>query len=359
MHQPSPIIWLDKKRISLNDPVYFIAEIGSNFDGDLHRAEELIWMAKESGADAAKFQHYTASTLVSDLGFKSLGSAQSHQAKWKKSVAETYDDASLNKDWTAALQETCKKAEISFFSSPYSKELVDHIDPYVPAFKLGSGDITWLEIVEHLASKKKPIFVATGASNLIDVKRAVDCILANSSDIVLMQCNTNYTASSENFQYVNLNVLKQYADLYPSIILGLSDHTPGHSTALGAVALGARVIEKHFTDSTNRQGPDHSFSMTPITFKEMVLRTQELQASLGKSEKTIENNELETVVIQRRCLRAAHDLQKGAIISRSDLNALRPCPSDGLPPYEIDSLVGKTLKKTLKAGHHIRKTDLN
>ena len=110
MHQPSPIMWLDKKRISLNDPVYFIAEIGSNFDGDLQRAEELIWMAKESGADAAKFQHYTASTLVSDLGFKSLGSAQSHQAKWKKSVAETYDDASLNKDWTAALQETCKKA---------------------------------------------------------------------------------------------------------------------------------------------------------------------------------------------------------------------------------------------------------
>ena len=236
---------------------------------------------------------------------------------------------------------------------------MDHIDPYVPAFKLGSGDITWLEIVEHLASKKKPILVATGASNLVDVKRAVDCILANTNDIVLMQCNTNYTASSENFQYVNLNVLKQYADLYPNIILGLSDHTPGHSTALGAVALGARVIEKHFTDSTNRQGPDHSFSMTPITFKEMVLRTQELQASLGKSEKTIENNELETAVIQRRCIRVAHDLQKGATISRSDLNVLRPCPSDGLPPYEIDSLLGKTLKKTLKAGHHIRKTDLN
>ena len=121
MQQPSPIMWIDKKRISLNDPVYFIAEIGSNFDGDLNRAEDLIWMAKESGADAAKFQHYTASSLVSDFGFKSLGSAQSHQAKWKKSVAETYDDASLNKEWTAALQETCKKAEISFFLAPTQK----------------------------------------------------------------------------------------------------------------------------------------------------------------------------------------------------------------------------------------------
>ena len=139
--------------------------------------------------------------------------------------------------------------------------------------------------------------------------------------------------------------------------LGSSDHTPGHSTALGAVALGARVIgETFYRPLTNRQGPDHSFSMTPITFKEMVLRTQELQASLGKSEKTIENNELETVVIQRRCLRAAHDLQKGVHFQ------VRPeCPASVLIRWIASLrnrfLVGKTLKKTLKAGHHIRKTD--
>ena len=147
--QPSSKIYIDGRRISKIDPVYFIAEIGSNFDQDLNRAKDLIYMAKNSGADAVKFQHYTAKTLVSDLGFKALGNSKSHQASWTKTVYETYENASLNPEWTLSLKETCTNAGLSFFTSPYAFDLVDLVDSYVPAFKIGSGDITWIEIIKY------------------------------------------------------------------------------------------------------------------------------------------------------------------------------------------------------------------
>jgi sialic acid synthase SpsE len=356
---PSQEIFIDKKRISKEDPVYFIAEIGSNFDQDLIRAKELIYMAKEAGADAAKFQHYTAESLVSDFGFKKIGSSKSHQSSWKKSVYETYEEASLNQDWTSKLQETCKEAGISFFTSPYSYDLVDLVDKFVPAYKIGSGDITWIEIIKHVASKKKPVLLATGASSLIDVQRAVDAILKITSDIILMQCNTNYTASIDNYSSLQLKVITSFKNKYPGIITGLSDHMPGHVSVLGAIALGARVIEKHFTDSIDRVGPDHSFSMTPISFREMVDRAKELQASLGDGIKKIEENEKETVILQRRSICASKSLNKGRKLNKEDLDVLRPYPSESIPPYDMHKVIGKILKRNIAAGEKISWNDLN
>lgn len=357
-HRPSSVIHIDGKRISRNDPVYFIAEIGSNFDRDLGRAKDLIYLAKEAGADAAKFQHYTAGSLVSDHGFKQIGSRQSHQSSWKKSVFETYKDASLNRDWTTVLKETCDEAGITFFTSPYSLELVDYVDPFVPAYKVGSGDITWLEIIERMASKGKPVLLATGASDLEDVRRAVDAALAVTPDLVLLQCNTNYTADQKNYCYLQLNVLREYEALYPGIVLGLSDHMPGHVSVLGAVALGARVIEKHFTDSTDRDGPDHQFSMTPTSWREMVDRTRELEASLGDGQKKIEENERETAILQRRCIRVSRDLEMDTLLCEDDLIMLRPCPADGIAPFEFRKLVGKRLKRGVSSGEHLKWDDV-
>ena len=135
---------------------------------------------------------------------------------------------------------------------------------------------------QKIASKKKPYILATGASSIVDVTRAVKTGLKINKDMALLQCNTNYTASLENFKYINLKVLEQYKNKFPNLILGLSDHTPGHATVLGSVALGGRIVEKHFTDDNNRDGPDHLFSMNPETWKEMVDRTRELEESLGK-----------------------------------------------------------------------------
>ena len=344
--------------IADDKPTYFIADIAANHDGNLERAIDLIYLAKEAGADAAKFQHFSANTIVSDLGFKNLGNQKSHQEKWKKTVYEVYQDASVNLDWTPRLKEACEQAGITFFSSPYALDLVDSLDPFVPAYKIGSGDITWLEIIEHIAKKNKPYILATGASSLVDVQRAVDLAMAINPNLALLQCNTNYTASLENFKYIQLNVLKTYQKMYPDLILGLSDHTPGHATVLGAVALGARIIEKHFTDDTTRVGPDHAFSMDCFTWKEMVLRTRELEYSLGNGSKQVEGNEQETVVLQRRAIRITHDIEQGEVLTREHMVVLRPCPVGALPPYEIANIIGKKLTRSIKAGEHLAWNDI-
>jgi N-acetylneuraminate synthase len=343
-------IQIENKIIGINHPTYFVADVAANHDGDLERAKDLIYLCAEAGADAAKFQHFTANTIVSDYGFKSLGGHQSHQEKWKKSVFDVYKDASLDQDWTPILKETCDKAGITFFTSPYSFELVDKVDNFLSAYKIGSGDITWLDIVDYIASKKKPVLLATGASTIDEVHLAMNAVMKHTKDVVLMQCNTNYTASLENFKYINLNVLQEYKKEYPDIVLGLSDHTPGHATVLGAVALGARVIEKHFTDNVSREGPDHRFSMDFDSWKDMVDRTRELEFSLGSSVKKVEDNEKETVILQRRAIRAKRNLLKGEAISQDMVEVLRPCPKDAIPPYNMEVVLNKILIRDVVAG---------
>ncbi len=347
-------IKIEDKTISEHQPTYFIADVAANHDGDIERAKDLIYLCAEAGADAAKFQHFTAGTIVSEKGFNDLGSEQSHQSGWKKSVVEVYQDASIDQDWTPILKETCDKAGITFLTTPYSYELVDEVYDFLSAYKIGSGDITWLGIVDYIASKGKPVLLATGASTLSEVDSAMSILSMHTDDIVLMQCNTNYTASLENFKYINLNVLKEYRRKYPKVILGLSDHTPGHATVLGAVALGARVIEKHFTNDTSRDGPDHKFAMDFDTWKCMVDRTRELENSLGFEIKKVEENEKETVVVQRRAIRVKKDLNEGDLIHLDDLAFLRPCPEDALPPYEVEKIINRKLKVNVKSGSYLK-----
>lgn len=349
---------IGKHTIGFDQPLYFVADIAANHDGDLDRAYKLIELVKEAGAHSAKFQNFIAAKIVSRRGFDSLAGQLSHQSEWKKSVYETYEDASVSYDWTAKLKEKCDEVDIEYFTSPYDFESVDHVDPYVSAYKIGSGDVTWHEIIKHIAGKGKPVFMATGASTLEEVKLAMDVLRKNTTDIVLMQCNTNYTASPENFKHINLNVLKKYAELFPNVVLGLSDHTHGHSTILGAVPLGARVFEKHFTDDNSREGPDHKFAMNPKTWREMVDRANEVYLSLGDGNKIIEENEQETAAVQRRGLRFIKDLSEGHILEESDLFPLRPRNPDGIPPYEIASLVGKVLRRQVRSDDYIRRQDI-
>ncbi|MDK2961317.1 MAG: hypothetical protein PWP20_443 [Eubacteriaceae bacterium] len=337
----------------------FIADIAANHDGDLNRAYKLIELAKESGADVAKFQNFVAKKIVSKKGFDQMGGQLSHQSAWKKSVFETYEDASISMEWTSKLKEKCDKVGIEYMTSPYDFDSIDAVDPYVKAFKIGSGDITWLEILEYIARKNKPVIMATGASDFEDVKRAYEAIERINNQIVLMQCNTNYTGSKENFKYINLNVLKTFKKYFPDAVLGLSDHTPGHATVLGAIALGARVIEKHFTDDNSRSGPDHKFSMNPQTWGEMVKRSEELFEALGSEVKKIEDNELDTVIVQRRALYLTKDKKKGQVIKTEDLFPVRPIQNDGIPPYEKDKLVGKLLNKDLLKDNYLRWEDLD
>ncbi len=339
---------IGNREISKKGKPYFIADIAANHDGDLKRAFHLIDLAKDAGADVAKFQNFKAETIVSRNGFDSMAQI-SHQASWKKSVYEVYEDASVEDEWTPRLKEKCDEVGIEYMTSPYDFGSVDHADSYVNAYKIGSGDITWTEMLAYIARKNKPVLLATGASGLADVDRAMNTLNQYTKDIVLMQCNTNYTAKRENFASVNLNVLKTYADRYPECILGLSDHTYGHTTVLGAMALGARVFEKHFTDDNDREGPDHKFAMNPKTWREMVDAAMELYEALGDGIKKIEENEKDSVIVQQRAIYLTRDIKAGESISRQDIFPLRPLKKNCIYPYDMDKVLGKCLKHDMKA----------
>lgn len=352
--------------IGFGKPTYFIADIAANHDGDLSRALRLIELASEAGADCVKFQHHDVRFYVSDKGFKDLGGKFSHQSSWSKSIYEVYKDAEVSVDWTPLLVEHATEHGVHFMSTPYTLDMVDHLDPYVPAFKIGSGDINYHAMLRKVASKGKPIIISTGASTTDEITDAVRVLLKgglDESQIAVLQCNTNYTADDTNFDYINLNVLKSIELVHPCFLTeeynaklnkmervyknsirvptGLSDHTHGHVTVLGAVALGACMVEKHFTDDTSREGPDHSFSMTPETWRAMVDDTRKLERAMGITAKTVQENEQETVILQRRSARVTRDISRGSAITAGDVVYQRPCPKDAMDINVVERVLAR------------------
>ncbi len=351
-------IKIGNRWVGPSHPTYFIADIAANHDGDLERAKLLIRLSKQAGADAAKFQNFRAPKIVSDYGFKAMGGQVSHQAKWKKSVFEVYQGASLPFEWTPVLKEECDKVGIDYFSSPYDSEAIDYLEAFMPAYKVGSGEIDCLEALEAMARKGKPMILATGAATIGEVQQAVHAVLAINPQLVLMQCNTNYTASPENYDHIHLNVLKTYALMFPQVVLGLSDHTHGPATVLGAVALGARVVERHFTDDNGREGPDHKFATNPQDWAEMVAETRKLERALGSADKFVAGNEQDTVVVQRRCLRTARDVKAGEAFTREMIDVLRPATPGAILPPHLPEVIGTKALHDLPAGKELRWTDL-
>ena len=328
-----------------SNPTYFIADIAANHDGSLERAKMLIELAAKSGADAAKFQNFRAETIVSPRGFKELGGKLTHQANWEKEVFEVYKDAELPVEWTEELISTCEKFGVTYFTAPYDLTFIDYFAEKIPFFKIGSGDITWKDSIRKMAEKRIPILLATGASTMNEVELAMELLGQFEVPVVLMQCNTNYTGDIDNYNYLNLRVLTSFTKKFPEAMLGLSDHSPGHVAVLGAVALGARVIEKHFTDDTARKGPDHAFSLDSTAWRKMVDDTRLLERSLGDGIKKVEINETQSRIVQRRALRFASNLLEGHTIRKEDFVALRPIPNNGISPFFVDQYVGRVLNQ--------------
>jgi N-acetylneuraminate synthase len=351
---PAPEIMIAERKVGLNHPTYFIADIAANHDGDLDRAIELIRLAAEAGAEAAKFQNFRAPKIVSDYGFKALGGQQSHQAEWRKSVYEVYDDASVPFEWTPILKDACDKFNIHYFSSPYDYDAIEMLSNYVPAYKAGSGLMSWPDALVRMASLGKPILIATGASDIADVVRTMRLVSEVNDQVVLMQCNTNYTAADSNYDHLNINVLKTYAAMYPNAVLGLSDHTHSPAPIVGAVALGARVIERHFTDDNDREGPDHKFAMNPENWAEMVQQVRTLERTFGSTDKFVTGSEQETYVLQRRCLRAAREIKTGETITAEMVEPLRPAAAGAIMPWELKILIGKKALIDMPYGMDLR-----
>lgn len=314
-------IKIGNKIIGDTHPTYFIAEIGANFDGSIEKAKHLIDAAKKAGADCAKFQTFSTPRIVSEGGFSHMQLKGVH-GSWGRTVSEVFKDAEFPVAWHKEIADYCKVVGIDFSTSPYFKEAVDLcVDLDVPFIKIGSGDITWLEMLDYIARKGKPVMLATGDATMSEIDEAVRTIEATGNkDLVLMQCITNYPSKIES---ANVNVLKTYQSAF-DVLTGYSDHAPGHVVALASVVIGGRVIEKHFTLNKTDKGPDHPHSMEPQEFRFMVDSIREVERAMGSTRKEVVAEEGETVYVQRRCLYAKQDLKKGHIMTSEDIDILRP-----------------------------------
>ena len=341
----SHIIEIGSKKVGEDQPTYFIAEIGANFDGDLDKAKKLMVSAKESGADTAKFQSFLSKKIVARKGFEKMQLKGVH-GSWGRPVDEVFQDVELPRKWHRELSEYGKEIGIPFSSAPYDFEAVDLLDEIgVEFFKIGSGEITWHEMLERVAKKGKPVMLSTGDSTLAEVDEAVRVIESTGNrNLVLLQCITNYPSKIES---ANIRVLKTYENAFGAIT-GYSDHTPGNVVPLGAVALGAKVIEKHFTLDRNSSGPDHPHSMQPEEFRNMVDEVRALEQALGSTRKFVVEEESETVIVQRRGLYTTGDIAKGQAITKDDIVELRPAL--GILPKHKSIVIGKIARVNIRAG---------
>lgn len=357
-------IRIGKKVIGKGHPAYIISEVGSNFDGDLGRAKYLAKLSKEVGADAYKIQNFLAPKIVSSVGFENLQVA--FQKKWDKSVVEVYKNAEFPRQWLDELAQYCQEIGIDFFSAPYDIEAVELLEGIgVPVHKIGSGEIDNLEFVEYIARTNKPIFIACGSATMEEVENAIDTIRKTGNDkIVMMQCVTNYPSPLADANVRAMVAIQEKFD----VEVGYSDHSGGVegggddplggiTVPMCAVALGACVIEKHFTDDRTRKGPDHPFAADPGNFRRMVEGIRAIERALGDGNKRVMPSEQETVIIQRRGVYATRDIRTGETITRAMTEFLRPAL--GLRPPAICEIIGKPAKRDIAAGNPIYADDIN
>ncbi len=346
-------IKIGNRLIGPGHPVYMIAEIGANFDGSIDKAKRLIDAAKEAGADCAKFQTFSTPKIVSEGGFSRMKLKGVH-GSWGRTVSEVFKDAEFPTEWHKEIADYCKNIGIDFSTSPYFKEAVDLcVELEVPFIKIGSGDITWLEMLDYIARKGKPMMLATGDATLAEIDEAVRTIEATGNrDLILMQCITNYPSKIDS---ANVNVLKTYQSAF-DILTGYSDHAPGPVVALASVVLGGCVIEKHFTLNKKDKGPDHPHSMEPQDFKQMVNYVREVERAMGSTVKEVQKEESETVFVQRRCLYAARSIKAGQVLVDEDITVLRPAL--GIQPKYKKTIIGKSVNKDIPAGDPIFWEDL-
>lgn len=336
-----PLISIGQKKLRKYENVYVIAEIGSNHDNNLARAKNLIQLAKECGADAAKFQSFTARGLISKRGFERK---LAFQSKWKKSVWDTYVAAEMPREWHHELADFSKSQGIDFFTSPWDDEALEFLTKInAPAIKIGSGDIDNYDLLIKAAKTTKPILLGTGASTLAEVEAAVDVLKSAGNDkIILMHCVVNYPS---DINQANIRALPAMESAF-GLPVGYSDHSPGDLVAVSSVSLGAVAIEKHFTDDKAREGPDHPHSMNPKEFTEMVFRIRTLQKALGDGIKRPVSDEQETKVLQRRSIFAIKSIKKGERITKNNIRLLRP--SIGIAPKYLETIIGRTATRDIE-----------
>ena len=337
---------IGNKKIGGNNPTYIIAEIGSNHNKDKKIAKKMIDKAAEAGVDAVKFQTFQADKLYSKK-----------TPKFSKDKMKPYDlikSIELPRGWQKELCQYASKKKLHFLSSPFDFEAVDELHKIgVPAFKVASFEITDLELLKHIAKKKKPVILSTGMASIEEIEEAIDVIKSQGNDnIVLLHCNSMYPSPID---IVNLNAINTMQAAF-QIPIGFSDHTIGIHIPVAAVVSGARVIEKHITLDRKMKGPDHNFSIEPDELKQMVQNIRDVEKAMGTGVKEISKKEKEMYEKGRRSIIAAQDISKDTKITRSMLIVKRP--GYGIKPKFIDIVVGKKAKKNISEDQWITWEDI-
>jgi len=354
-------IKINNKYVGEDEPAFIIAEAGVNHNKNFNLAKKLIDIAKNSGADAVKFQIFKAEDLVSK--YAKMVSYQKENIGTKESQKEMLKKLELDYGDFKELKKYCDRKNIIFLSTPHTEDAIDFLEPLIPAYKIGSGDLTNIPFLKKVAVKGKPIILSTGMATMEEVEDSLKVLYTEGNkQVVILHCTTNYPCPLEE---VNLRAM-QSMQKELNCLVGYSDHTIGILTSIAAIAMGARIIEKHFTLDKNLPGPDHKASLEPAELKKMIHDIRNVENRFKKGEKienilkTIPNiekilgnpnkkptkSEEKIKKLIRKSIVANVDIPKGTIITKNMLSIKRP--GTGIAPKYIDDIIGRKIKKDIK-----------
>ncbi|CCG58039.1 spore coat polysaccharide biosynthesis protein E [Brachyspira pilosicoli WesB] len=319
---------------------FVIAESGSNHEGSIDDAVQLIREASKAGANAVKFQSFTSKTLFAHKEYTKI-------LKIPENALDNVDDIVLKKEWYETLYKEANKNKIILMSTPFSVEAVDDMDKYVPIYKIASCDIDNIPLLRKVASTKKPVILSTGLATNKDIKNALNILKNN--EVALLHCSVEYPTPLENARLNRIVVMNK---LFKKNIIGYSDHTIGIDAPIIAYTLGAKIIEKHFTITPEKKSGDHIISLDTNSMKEMILKLKDTNKMLGgndalKNEKKMSKQEKKELVYAKRGIYLNHSMLKNEVITEKDLITLRPCV--GISAKDYDKVVGKKLKLDKKS----------
>lgn len=345
-------IKIGSRTIGEGHPVFIIAEAGVNHNGKVALAKKLVDAAVASGADAVKFQNFTAEEVVTEKA--EMAEYQKKNTGENESQIEMIRKFELPPSAFKEISDYCKKKNIMFLSTPHSGfDSVDVLTKLkVPAYKFGSGDLTNLPVLAYTAKTKKPIIISTGMADMQEIRDAVTTIRKTGNNkIIVFQCTTDYPVQ---YKDVNLRAMQSIRDTF-NVVVGYSDHTTGNEASVIAVALGARVLEKHLTLDNNMKGPDHKASANPTDFKKYVREVRDAEVILGSREKTIAPASRQYIPLVMKSLVARGDIKKGEQFTPANLAIKRP--SGGLPPKLYFAVLGKKAQKDIAHDTFLTKHD--
>lgn len=341
MNKENNYFRIDDKPISATSPVFIIAEAGVNHNGSLEMALELVDIAHKAGADAVKFQLYQAKEQASELAEVAAYQQKNAEADNQLEMAKSYE---LDWKYHHDTLTHCKKVGISYMASCFDPDAVDFLNELGgDAIKVGSGEITNFPLLKHMAKTGRPILLSTGMSDLKDVSDAIEHIKENGGKkILLFQCTSNYPCAPEA---ANLKAMQTLAREF-NLPVGFSDHTEGSTASVVSVALGARMIEKHFTIDKKLPGPDHIMSLSPEELEDFVKEIRTAELMLGSGEKVAHESEISTRNVARRSIVAAMEIKEGSKITEKQLTLKRP--GTGIDPRKIDEVIGKVANRDIR-----------